>query len=383
MTMRKFVSTGLAAAAAVTALTTTGAFALADGKAISGLDHSPARFIDESSAYVKLLNQGKDGYRFAGQADIAGVGSSGSVARLDLVQGGKVLATAKCARIDNGSGSTMTVSVTCSYDGAPIKAAGAIDLQLIWSDDTDGKDYLIRDFQGTATLYNGGQSPIWQLVPDDLLGSGYVLHAHTKHEDDGKPAFKFWAATSPELKGAALRCTVDGAKLGDDLDISSKAASPHGDQIIEADVVPAKGDRTTYHWEHVSVIPSLLHYGSQATASKASAKAKKIVWMADHPGQWSCELRKDSTALRVFNFKVNASGMIESLPMQSAKGAAPLFPDVALIDVQIPKESKWDRRVRPDAMKKSRGFGLPWPSDPSVKTIQASFPAASGQPDPK
>jgi hypothetical protein len=37
-----------------------------------------------------------------------------------------------------------------------------------------------------------------------------------------------------------------------------------------------------------------------------------------------------------------------------------------------------DARLRPDAMKKSRGFGLPWPKPPSTP-----FPKASGLPDPK
>ncbi len=370
-----------AAAAAVTTLATSGA-AFADGKPIAGTEHSPPRFVDESSAYVKLLTQGKDGYRFVAQADIAGVGSSGSVARLDWVQNGKVLATAKCERIDNGSGPDMTVSVTCTYDGKPITAKGAIDAQLIWADDTDSKDYLIRDFKVTPTTYNGGQGVVWQIVPDDLLAAGYALHAKTKHEDNGKPAFKFWVATSPpSTRGWTLRCTVDGQKIGDDFETTLKSASPHGDQIIEADVVPAHGARTTYHWEHLSVIPTFLKYGT--AAGDAKTKSGKTQYLGDHPGQWSCDVRTDHVAIRTLAFKVNADGMIESTAMQAATGAAPLMPDVALIDLTIPKDDKFDRRVRPDAMKKSRGFGLAWPSDPSVKTIQAAFPPASGQPDPR
>ena len=365
--------------AAIT-LAATGSVAHAD-KPIAGTDHSPPRFIDESSAYIRLLTQGKDGYRFVAQADIAGVGSSGSVARLDWTQNGKVLATAKCARIDNGSGADMTVSVTCEYDGKPITAKGAVDAQLIWADDTDSKDYLIRDFKVTPTTYGGGQGVIWQIVPDDLLANAYVLHAKTTHEDNGKPAFKFWIATSPvSRKDWMLRCTVDGQKIGDDFAVSTKSASPHGDQQIEADVVPAKGARTTYHWEHISVIPNVLKYGTADADSKN--KSKTTQYLADHAGQWSCEVRTDHDAVRTFAFKVNADGMIESTAMQAGAGAAPLMPDVALIDVTLPKDDKFDRRVRPAAMKKSRGFGLAWPNDPSVKTVQATFPPASGQPDP-
>jgi hypothetical protein len=34
-------------------------------------------------------------------------------------------------------------------------------------------------------------------------------------------------------------------------------------------------------------------------------------------------------------------------------------------------------------MKKSRGYGLPWPSGAGVKAIHAAFPAKRGLPDPK
>nr|HEX4318666.1 hypothetical protein [Kofleriaceae bacterium] len=351
-------------------------------KPLAGTDHSPPRFVDESSAFVKLLTQGKDGYRFVAQADIAGVGSPGSVARLDWTQGGKVVATAKCSRIDNGSGADMTVSVTCTYDGKPIAAKGDIDAQLIWADDTDGKDYLIRDFKVAATAYGGGQEVVWQIVPDDLLGAAYVLHAKTKHEDNGKPAFKFWIATSPTTtKGWTLRCSVDGTKLADDFAVTLKSASPHGDQQIEADVVPAHGTRTTYHWEHIAVIPTFLKYGTAANDPKN--KSKSMHYLGEHPGAWSCEVRTDHDAIRTLAFVVGGDGMIASIPMQAATGAAPLMPDVALIDITLPKDDKFDRRVRPDAMRKSRGFGLAWPSDPSVKTVHAAFPAASGQADPR
>jgi hypothetical protein len=57
---------------------------------------------------------------------------------------------------------------------------------------------------------------------------------------------------------------------------------------------------------------------------------------------------------------------------------------IALIDLRLTKDSQsFDKRINPAAMKKSMGYGLPWPTHPKVKIIQASYPPKFGQPDPK
>jgi len=60
-----------------------------------------------------------------------------------------------------------------------------------------------------------------------------------------------------------------------------------------------------------------------------------------------------------------------------------MFDDTANIELGIPKDAKVDTRIRSDAMKKSRGFGLPWPDHPRTRELRASFPPTSGLPDPR
>jgi hypothetical protein len=67
--------------------------------------------------------------------------------------------------------------------------------------------------------------------------------------------------------------------------------------------------------------------------------------------------------------------------MQKGAHPVPTMSNVVLIDMKIPADNGVEKRIRPDAMKKSIGFGLPWPDGPTVKEIQAAFPPASGLPD--
>jgi hypothetical protein len=49
--------------------------------------------------------------------------------------------------------------------------------------------------------------------------------------------------------------------------------------------------------------------------------------------------------------------------------------------MKIPAGSGVEQRIRPDAMKRSLRFGIPWPDHPRAKELQAAFPPPSGLPD--
>jgi hypothetical protein len=72
--------------------------------------------------------------------------------------------------------------------------------------------------------------------------------------------------------------------------------------------------------------------------------------------------------------------MVEQAEMQSGKNPVPALNDrVVLIDLRLGKDAAtYDKRINPDAMRKSMGFGLAWPDHPQVKAIQVSFPPKSG-----
>jgi hypothetical protein len=75
-------------------------------------------------------------------------------------------------------------------------------------------------------------------------------------------------------------------------------------------------------------------------------------------------------------------GMIAPSELQSGAWALELpdFPDnhVVLVDMKIPKDNGYEVRLRQDALKRSIGWGLPWPSHPKAHAAQAAMPPSMG-----
>jgi hypothetical protein len=215
-----------------------------------------------------------------------------------------------------------------------------------------------------------------------LLGAAWVKHhgrfmLHDARE--GHPHFYFWAAHENNLGHATMRCTINGAKLPD---IQLDAGSPTSAGFqVEAVEHPRNGKELAYRWSHVEGVADV-YFGCKADYQGAESLDGKVVFLAEHPGAWRCQVRNDGSAIRELSFNVSDKGFISS-ELQTAAGAPPTFDNVSAVELRFPKDAKFDARVRPEAMKQSRGYGLPWPAGPAVQASQATFPPASGLPDPK
>lgn len=338
--------------------------------ATSGLAHSPQIFVDEATSFVYLLNQ-SGGYRFDVTAEVSGLPARSPV-RVDWTSGGRVVATVRCRATTSDAIYANTAHVSCEYRGTPIRAVGAIDAKLIVTDDADSHEYVIRDFNVTAAGYHGDRSgPIYQLVPDDLLGTAYAVHLHGGYASNGQVGFNFWFSGQTVTRDATMRCTVDGHQLND---IEAQFEDAPNAVEIQADLIPASGPRKTYRWNHVQLRPRFFYYGT--------APHPSYLVLGDHAGAWSCDVRKDHEVLRTLVFTVGADGMIQSSAMQQGTGAVPLVHDVAWIEMKIPGRNKIDGRIRPAAMRRTRGYGLPWPSAPAVTAQQNAFPGNFGTGEP-
>lgn len=359
----------------IIAILLAAATARAGGPLVPGTDHNPPRFIDETRAVVRLRNmhkaKDKNGYGYHVQTWVTGYGSKADTVRLDWKSGGKTVATTKCeSRF--ASNAPDHAEVECQYDGDKgLRALGPIDAQLIMTDDQDSKDYLLRDFKVTVAQWTSFGDEVWQIVPDDLLATGYVEHIQSGNMTDHKIGFAFWTASAATGGSWELRCTVGDAKVPD---VKADREINVG-EIVAEQVKKGVSDHVVYTWASMVMVANLF-WGAKDDDRRHTGGE----WLIDHPGDWTCGLRQDAKTVREFRFHVGDDGMVASDAM--AAGAPPMWDRVALIDLRIPKDSTYDKRVRPDVMRKSRGFGLPWPAHPNVKTIQASFPAASGLPDP-
>lgn len=371
----------LVAVAALAAGLTVPSLALAapPAKPLPAAQHKLPVILDESRVQLVLIPQSSDGYEFRAYVEMTGFTSNTDTARVEWKQGGKVLATAKCKLDRNGA----YAYGTCLYDGKPLKAKGDIEANLIYWDDQEEKDYLVRTFKVTAYDFKG-QWETWQIVPDDLLASAWINMGYDDRNDGTyrRPALYLWFSTGDNLNDGVLRCTVDGTKKLADIPLSPQGGSDTGE--IEGDHQPLKGERLTYRWQKAKFLVEIL-WGKRSTLKWDMAKTQpKDGVLSDNPGKWDCKLRHDGKNIRQLLFTVDKDGMVVQDEIQSGKDAIPVVSDrVALIDVRLTPDSQtYDKRIVPAALKKSRGFGLPWPNHPKVKVIQASYPPKSGMPDP-
>ncbi len=357
----------------------TPAAATSGPKPLPASQHTPPVILDEASAQIALVGRSDNGYVFRSHIEMTGFTSNTDTAHIDWKQGGKVLASAKCSFDRDGA----YASGSCNYDGTPIKTLGDIDAELIYWDDQTEKNYLVRTFKVTAHHLKG-QWETWQISPDDLLASAWMYMAH---DDDNngtyrRPALYIWFSTGDTMNDGTLRCTVDGKKL-EDIGLSPEGGPDTGE--IEGDYQPNGGERLTYKWEKMKFLVDVM-WGKRSTLKwDMPQKTPKDKILSDNPGKWECKLRHDGKAVRLINFSVDKDGMILQDEIQTGTGAIPVVsPRVVLVDVRLTPDSQtFDKRIVPEALKKSMGFGLPWPVHPKVKTIQASYPPKSGMPDPK
>lgn len=339
-------------------------------KLLPGDQHSPPVILDVPSTWLQVVGRGSDGYVLSSWFRIAGAKGGSDRLRMDVRAGGKVVGTAECET--NFQSSTLTGSCQLAK---PIKAKGALEVDLVYIDDSDDKEYLARKLKTSIRYWKGiGPDHYWGHVPDDLLAATFVRFSEASHAFH-KPIFDFWS--SANLSGNhQLRCTVDGKPLPDIEAHLDNSASSQQNEISSSFTQPKL--QRTYTFKHIGLAANI-HWGKREDFG--SYDATKVRWMRDNPGKWDCTLRMKGKPVRQFLFTVNAEGMIEPSEMQKGKNAIPTLPDTVLVDMKIPKDHGVEERIRQDALKKSLYFGIPWPDHPKAKELQSAFPASMGLPD--
>ena len=308
-----------------------------------------------------------------------GASSKSDRMRIEWKQGGKVLATADCT--NNYDDVWKSLSGSCDLKTevkAKVKAKGPIDVDLIYSDDKDDKDYLVATLKLNVRQWKGiGKGVDWGYVPDDVLALAFVRY------EEGSAYFKetlfeFWSTADLNAEqGPTMRCSVNGKQLPDsDVKIGNKTGS---DQTQIESVSTTEKTRKAYRFNHFGVVSGFKFGRKQEFADKRDAS--KARFLIDNPGKWECNLRIKGKTVRQFSFVVNDKGRVEPSEMQSGKNPIKMPDNITVIDMRIPKDNGYEKRIRPDALKKSRGWGLPWPDHPKAKEAQGAFPPAMGTPD--
>jgi hypothetical protein len=342
---------------------------------------SPPWFVDETDLELSLLDR-VGGYVFHLETRIFGPISPSDAARVDFMQGGKVLGSQRCPLDRKFRGDSA--SLNCDYEGNPIKAVGQVTANLIYIDDQAEKEYLIRQFNVTVAVFPWMQDKHYQIFHDDMLGVAYVWHAVTRDSDNHKIQFQFWTAGGFKER-PHLRCSVNGRK---EPDFQAYHVTSVGNVSEDALI---SGKQLTYSWGPQIVIPDRLLWGTREEVMEArnwnDKEFKRLTseggyrLLADMAGDWSCDLRHQGSVIRQFSFQVNDRGRILQSAAQSAPGFPRLVTGVAHVDMRLPAKNSFDTRVRPGAIAKSMPYGMPWPKHPMIDAFRQSLPPASGLPD--
>lgn len=341
----------------------------AAGPLPSGETHKPPVFVEPTSDYIRLVSHG-DNYDIYSSYIALGIGSEKDRMRVEAVQGGKVIGKSDCgARFHESP--TSWFGGDCKIEN--LKAKGAIELRLIYADDATDKEYIARTYPITVRAWKGNGDK-FAYLPDDVLAIAYVHHGGDDDGDGrGKPIIDIWTTGQYLVnKSATFRCTVDGKKIPDiDATMTSPSFARENDEISTRRI-DGKID-VSFHYVRFAIIPHVM-IGPKRELS--------FPFLVDNPGKWECNFRIEGKVFRIFSFTVNKEGMIEPSELQT-KATKPfrMFPGQMIMDMRIPKDAPYEIRLRNDAMKKSVGFGLPWPESPKAKEAQAALPPTMGLPD--
>src|SRR5574338_1258041 len=217
-------------------------------------------FVDESIDSISLRNH-DDTYGFEARGQMWGVRSPSDQLRLEWRQRGKLLATASC-RLRMHPGDDPTAGYECRHDDG-LKAAGPVEANLIFKDDRDDKEYLVRTFRLDVKRFAKGT---WQITSDDLLADAWARHV-TSEPHASSVYFRFWM-TGRLLSTAMLRCTANGSPVPD----VPVTLLPRGG--FAADIIPAKGARKTWTWSLVELQTDRLHHGKKQNAQPEDAAVR-------------------------------------------------------------------------------------------------------------
>ncbi len=269
--------------------------------------------------------------------------------------GGKPIATVPCVWAGDGASAPFTCTGAELLD-----VHGPVTATFTYGEDADDSTFTMSTHQLTVGRFwnwferNGkrGYYAKYQVVPLELLTSAVLTHG-AYSDPRGVELHGWWSAdggVTPNV--SALRCTVDGKRV---TDLETSYGSGHA---IEG-----------YDWrdpKQNARVPQVRSFGGELQQLKWGPRdpdhidypgVAPWVYLGDHPGRWSCDLRADGKAVRTFQFTVGADGRVAPHAEQAAGLALPS--GTVMIDALVP-DSAPDPYIDPAASRAGGFWGQPW-----------------------
>jgi hypothetical protein len=265
-------------------------------------------------------------------------------------------------------GSEGEAPFECKSQGKPLDQFGALQAVFSYVDDSEDKvvpmytmNLKVARFwhwyqRGKKTLHY----PKFQIDHSDLLGTAVAWHHPVQDGASVAPVEIYTTAVVGEDGGGewgteTTRCIAAGTKLPD---LRSGVGS-----LQLAETIDWRGPDADKHvvvWKRMRVGPAGLRWGTSAKLTEDEQRQHKngdLILLGDHPGEWSCDLRRKGKVLRTFAFTVGADGRIADHPEQGA--GLRLLKSEAMVTVSFPDEA-WDAYFDPARVKAVGFFGRPW-----------------------
>ncbi len=285
--------------------------------------------------------------------------------RIDWRANGKVVHSFEC----DVQGSDGEAPFKCSSEESKaLDHYGDVQAVLSYVDDSEDKTSPLYTMnlkvgrfwnwyqRGSKTLHY----PKFQIDHSDLLGSAIVWHMPFEAPATlGNIKFYGWGVVGEDGGGSwgteTMRCIAAGTKIPD-----VKAGTGN---VQLAETVDWRGPDKPKHvvtWQQVVTHPSGLRWGTTASLSADEQRqydAKELVVLGDHPGEWSCDLRRKGQVLRTYTFTVDTNGRVAAHPEEGA--GLRVLKSESMVGVSFPGEA-WDAYFDPARVKTTGFFGRPW-----------------------
>lgn len=351
------------------------------------------RALDETELNVRLFNPDPEGgYEVMVDAIVYGVTSSQDAIRVDVRQGRTTLVSTRCA-FDERDGDAGRLS--CRTDESHrLRATGAVTVDLVYLDDVAETSAVLRTLQLNVRGYpywvrddDRGRhvmGTMYQLDGSDLLGTAFAWMEHpslVQSDTNESQRVSFYTAFSGTYDGldAVLRCRVGEVRIPD-LEVSTRDYADFGaDERLSptSDIRHVGWYRTRFQIQNLWWGPRL-----PMPASGSGYDPTNLVFLGEHPGAWSCDVRANGAVVRTFRFEVDVNGRIAAHAIESAAGAPAMIGGLHLIDVRIPSPSPRDVAVDPAAIRAGWQYGTPWLVPTAVAEMLGALPPAQGSSAP-
>lgn len=339
-----------------------------------------AQTLNESTLHVRLYTPDPEngGYAVRIAAEVRDLASRQDRLRIDVKQGSRTVVSQVCA--PNELAPRMGRFECTTGDSGLITTTGAVTIEIQYMNDVAETTTLLRSLNVNVRGY-----PYW--VHDDdrgrpVIGTQYQIDAGSlvgtafayMHQDDDQRSLQLFTAFAGTYEGfdSTLRCRVGEERIRD-VAVSTSAFA----EVEVEEWTSSQATRRRVAWYRARLDMMSLWWGPRVEGASAGWEGEPV-FLGEHPGLWSCDMRSDGAVLRTFRFMVDAQGNVVAHGLEASPATPRMIERLHVIDVRFPVASPRDAFFDPAAIRAGFQYGTPWADPSAVSEMLAALPPANG-----